>query len=277
MDFDLLGVDAFARGFGQPAGDVGPAPEYRGSGTQGAGDRADGARVPVLAGDSGERHRQHHDTPLHAFDGREDAAAVPVGHVAQELPHIEHARDANGGTRDRDVDQRPPEAPHLAEQDVRGTVKEIANHDGALVVLEAQARTDLVGDGATEEQADAGAAPDGADTGGAAVEDHFAEDAEQNLRRPAAGSPADGDHADSQNQRAAAHVAQTFDIFMPGAYHLGFGDGGTRRTKAAAGQEEPRDAQRGNQKGEQMGDEGEAEAELGDGGANSLSFLISAL
>src|ERR1039458_9803170 len=184
MDFDLLGVDAFAGGFGQPAGDVGPAPEYRGGGTQGARDRADRAGVPVLAGDSGERHRHHHDTPLHAFDGREDAAAVPVGHIAQQLPHVEHATDDDGGARYRDVDQRPAEAPHLAEQDVRGTVKQIANHDRALVVLEAQARTDLVGDGAAGDQAESGAAPDGADTGGAAVEDHFAEDAEQNLRRP---------------------------------------------------------------------------------------------
>ena len=37
MDFDLLGFHAFAGGFGQAAGDVGPAPEYRGGGTQGAG------------------------------------------------------------------------------------------------------------------------------------------------------------------------------------------------------------------------------------------------
>src|ERR1019366_423929 len=213
MDFDLLGVDAFTGGFGQPAGDVGPAPEYRGAGTQDAGDGSDGARIPVLAGDSGQRHRHHHDTPLHAFDGGEDAAAVLVCHVAQQLSHIEHATDADGSARDRDVDQRPAEAPHLAEQDVRGTVKEIADHDGTLVVLEAQARADLVGDGAADHQAEARAAPDSADAGGAAVEYHFAENAEQNLRRAAAGSPADGDHADSQDQRAAAHVAQSFDIF----------------------------------------------------------------
>src|ERR1017187_1954328 len=245
MDFDLLGVDAFAGGFGQPAGDVGPAPEYRGGGTQGARDGADDARVPVLAGDSGERHRHHHDTPRHAFDGGEDAAAVLVGHMTQQLSHIEDATDADGSARDRNEDQRPGEIPHLAEQDVRGTVKQIANHDRALVVLEAQARADLVGDGAADHQADAGAAPDGADTGGAAVEDHFAEDAEQNLRRSAAASPADGDQADAQDQRAAAHVAQSFDIFMPGAYHLRLGDGGARRAKASAGQEEPRDAQGG--------------------------------
>src|ERR1035441_95383 len=83
MDFDLLGVLAFAGGFGQAAGEVGPAPEYRGGGTQDTGDGADGAWVPVLAGDSGQGHGHHHDTPLHAFDGGEDAAAVPVGHVAQ--------------------------------------------------------------------------------------------------------------------------------------------------------------------------------------------------
>src|ERR1039457_3114355 len=195
MDFDLLGVDAFEGGLGQPAGDVGPAPEYRGGGTQGARDGADDARVPVLAGDSGERHRHHHDTPRHAFDGGEDAAAVLVGHMTQQLSHIEHATDADGGARDRDVDQRPAEALHLAEQDVRGTVQEITNHDGALVVLEAQARANLVSDGAADHQAEARAAPDGADTGGAAVEDHFAENAEQNLRRSAAGRPADSDQA----------------------------------------------------------------------------------
>ena len=53
-----------------------------------------------------------------------------------------------------------------------------------------------------------GASPDGADARGAAIEDHFAEDAEQNLRGAAARGPADGDHADAEDQRRGAHVAQ---------------------------------------------------------------------
>src|ERR1039457_4693113 len=267
MDFDLLGVHAFERGFRQAAGDVGPAPEYRGGGTQHTGDGADGAGVPILAGDSGEGHGHHHDTPRHTFDGGKDAAAVGVGHVAQQLRHVEHARDADGGARDGDEDQRPGEVPHLAEDDVRRTVTDVADHDGALVVPETEPRTDFVGDGAADDQPDAGTAPDGADTGGAAMEDQFAEDAEQNLRGAAAGGPSDGDHADAKDQGAAAHVAQTFDVFMPGADHFGFGDGSARRAEASAGQEQARDAPRGKQERERIGDEGDPEAELHDGGA----------
>src|SRR5437764_9155160 len=82
MTFDLLGFHAVARRFGQAAGDVSPAPEYRGRGTERARDGADGARIPMLRGDSGEHHRDHHHAPRRGFDGGEDASAIIVGDVA---------------------------------------------------------------------------------------------------------------------------------------------------------------------------------------------------
>src|ERR1035437_1616440 len=148
MDFDLLGFHAFADRFGQAAGNVGPAPEYRGGGTERTGDGADGARVPVLAGDSGQGHGHHHDTPLHGFDGGENAAAVLVGDITQKLHHVERGADADGGAGDGDEDQRPGEIAHLAEYDVRSTVTDVADDDGAFVIPETQAWADFVGDGA---------------------------------------------------------------------------------------------------------------------------------
>ena len=44
---------------------------------------------------------------------------------------------------------------------------------------------------------------------------HFAEQAEQNLRRAAAGRPSDRHQADPQNQRRGAHVAQAFGVLVP--------------------------------------------------------------
>ena len=62
-----------------------------------------------------------------------------------------------------------------------------------------------------------------ADARGPAVEYDLAEQAEQDLRRAAAGGPADADQRDAENQRIGAHVAQAFHIFVPGPHHFGFG------------------------------------------------------
>ena len=60
--------------------------------------------------------------------------------------------------------------PHLAEQDVRPAVHHVADDDGALVVAEAQAAAQGVGQRAAAQQADAGESPDHAEAGRAAVE-----------------------------------------------------------------------------------------------------------
>ncbi len=76
---------------------------------------------------------------------------------------------------------------------------------------------------AADDQADARASPDDADAVGSAMEDDFAEQAEENLRRAAAGGPADGHQRDAEDQRRGAHVAQPFDVFVPGAHDVVFG------------------------------------------------------
>ncbi len=79
-------------------------------------------------------------------------------------------------------------------------------------------------DAAADHQADSGAAPDVADAGRTAVEDQLAEETEQNLRRAAAGGPADADQSDAQDQRIGTHVAQALDILMPRASDFGFSE-----------------------------------------------------
>src|SRR5208283_5709046 len=63
-------------------------------------------------------------------------------------------------------------------------------------------------------QAHAGAAPDLADAGRAAVEDDLAEEAEQDLSRAPAGGPTDADQGQCEQQRDAADVAQTVDVIL---------------------------------------------------------------
>src|ERR1039458_10159577 len=71
MDFDFLRFDAFPRVLVVPAGEVRPAPEYRGCGTEDAGHGADGPGVPILRGHARQRHRDQHDAPGGRFRSEE--------------------------------------------------------------------------------------------------------------------------------------------------------------------------------------------------------------
>src|SRR4051794_3630281 len=75
---ERFGMDSFRRGLWEPAGPVGPAPEYRGGPAQRSCHGSDQPRIQGLRGDTGRRHREHHDTPLGGFDGGEDAAPVSI-------------------------------------------------------------------------------------------------------------------------------------------------------------------------------------------------------
>ena len=90
---------------------------------------------------------------------------------------------------------------------------------------------------------------------------------EQDLRRAAAGGPADVDQGESQNQRHGAHVAQALHVLVPRPHHLGFGERAARRAEAAARQKQPRDAQRRDQKRKRVADERPLVAELHHAGA----------
>ena len=68
---------------------------------------------------------------------------------------------------------------------------------------------------AAEEQTHPGGAPDHADAGGTAGENDLAEEAEQDLRRPAAGRPADVQQRDAQHERLSAQVTQPVAVFAP--------------------------------------------------------------
>src|SRR5581483_10283790 len=200
----VLGIYALPAGFRQAAGPVRPAPEDRRGRTEQAGDRADRPRVPPLRGDAGQHHRDHHGGPHHRFDGRKNAAAELVRDVREDLIHVQDRAYGHSGARERDEDQRPIEVSHLAEDDVRAAMDDVADRDGALVTSEADSLAQPIGEAAADEEADAGRSPDDADALGAAVEDDLAEDAEQNLRRAAAGGPADTDQADAEDQRHGA-------------------------------------------------------------------------
>src|SRR5664280_1331929 len=120
----------------------------------------------------------------------------------------------------------------------------VTDRNRAFVIGEAETPPDGMSERTAAQQADPGEAPDGAETGGAAIENQLAEDREQDLRRPAAGGPADVDQSESENERGGAHIPQALDVFVPWPHHLGFGERAARRAEAAARQKQPRNAQR---------------------------------
>src|SRR3954454_23972562 len=79
--------------FGQAAGDVGPAPEYRGGRAERSRYRSDHTRIHGPRRDAAGRHREHHHGPLRGFDGGKDASAVAIVHVPQKLGHVQHGAD----------------------------------------------------------------------------------------------------------------------------------------------------------------------------------------
>ena len=66
-------------------------------------------------------------------------------------------------------------------------MENIDDRDGSLVGIEAQAGHDAMGKKATDDEADAGDAPQLPDAGGTPVEDPFTEQGEEDLGRAAAG------------------------------------------------------------------------------------------
>src|SRR5690348_16751595 len=74
MHLHLFRLAALTRRFRQLTRNVRPAPPDRRRRTERAGDAADQAGVVLLRCHSRKRHRHHHDTPLHGFDGRKHAA-----------------------------------------------------------------------------------------------------------------------------------------------------------------------------------------------------------
>ncbi len=125
-----------------------------------------------------------------------------------------------------------------------------------------------VGESAADQQPQAGKAPDHADSCGSAIEDHFAEQGEEDLRRAAAGGPSHGKQGDGKHQRNRAHVAQAFAIFVPGTdtsssvVHFALG-----AEAAIVGGAQVPDAPRGKNKGESIEDEGPFVADGDHGGA----------
>src|SRR4051794_36690679 len=81
--------------FGQTAGNVGPAPEYRGSRAERARYGSDHAWIHGLRRDAGGGHREHHYGPLRRFDGGEDSSAVAIVHVPKKLGHVHDGADPN--------------------------------------------------------------------------------------------------------------------------------------------------------------------------------------
>src|ERR1017187_8195935 len=91
----------------------------------------------------------------------------------------------------------------------------VTDRNGALVIREAETPPDGMSEHPAAQQADPGEAPDGAETGGAAIENQLAEDGKQDLRRAAAGGPADVDQGESENQRSGAHIPQALQVLLP--------------------------------------------------------------
>ena len=72
----------------------------------------------------------------------------------------------------------------------------VADRNHALVRFEPDPLADAVGKQRPAHQPDPRASPDDADSGGSALEHDLAKNAEQNLRRAAAGGPSDTDQSD---------------------------------------------------------------------------------
>ena len=106
----------------------------------------------------------------HGFHGRKHAAAKFVRHVPQQLRHIEHRADRDGRARDREKQQRHLEIAHLAEDDVRAAVDDVADADGALVIAKRNPLAEPVRERSADQQSDAGRSPQIADACRPAIE-----------------------------------------------------------------------------------------------------------
>ena len=114
--------------------------------------------------------------------------------------------------------------PRLAEQNVRSAVHDVANANRRACSFGSSGGGPEVWTIAPPISRPTPANPHiMPEPGRAAVEYDFAEHAEQDLRRAAAGGPSDVDHEQPQDQRHRLHIAQAFAVFVPGPDDLGFG------------------------------------------------------
>src|SRR6185312_3298999 len=81
--------------FGKFATPVAPPPEESRRRTDHAGDRADGPRAVMYGCGAGQHHRYHHHRPRQRLESGEDAAAILILHVVQQLRVVQDRTDRN--------------------------------------------------------------------------------------------------------------------------------------------------------------------------------------
>ena len=101
MNFDLLGLDSFALRLRQTAGQMRPAPEYRGDRTQHPRDGADQPRIVILRRNSRRAIESIITDHCDRFHRRKDTPAELVRHDAQQLRHVQHRAYSYAGARQR--------------------------------------------------------------------------------------------------------------------------------------------------------------------------------
>src|SRR5262249_55333798 len=147
---------------------------------------------------------------------------ILVGHMRQDLVHVQHGTYSHGRPRQGDKDERPIKISHLAEDNIRTTVKDVADRNSAFVAVKTDSLAHPVRNTAADEQADSSRSPHHADAFGTAIEHDLTEHAEQDLRGAAASGPAHANQSDAEDQRRRTHVAQTLGVFVPGTHYFGF-------------------------------------------------------
>ena len=125
--------------------------------------------------------------------------------------------------------QRRVEVAHLAEEHVSSAVHHVADHDGALVIPEAEPAADAVG----RRPADSRPTPAQPQMTPSPEGPRLKTISPNTLNRICAAPPPEAQPtltiSEPQNQRHAAHVAQALGVFVPGAHHLGFVERAGRR------------------------------------------------
>src|SRR5215472_1946748 len=97
------------------------------------------------------------------------------------------------------------------------------------------------------------------------MEDQLSEKAEENLCGAASRGPADPEQRDAEDQRRGAHVAESFDVFVPGAGDIALGEGFALRAKITFFHMEARNGEGRENERKRVQDESRLEAHLRDG------------
>src|SRR5579871_4033167 len=200
MDFDLFRIHARERRFRQPPSEIGPAPEHRGQGAENATPRSNHARAGVVRSKPCNRHGNHHGHPGPGFDGGEDASAIIVCHMPQELRCIEYRAHGNSSAGKTNKKQSRTELRSLAEQYVRHAVNHVRDRDQALVRFKSDLASESICKQRAADQAETRTAPNDADARRAAMKNLLAKQAEEDLSRAATGGPSHGDQAYPEDQ-----------------------------------------------------------------------------